>query len=238
MGSAIINIEKVSKTFTLQQQGGTRIKALENVSLAINAGECLAVNGPSGVGKSSLLRCVYGNYLIDSGSILIDHQGESLAINTASPRQILAARFKTMAYVSQFLEVIPRVSALEIVAEPLIKAGETLQAAKAKAGDLLAKLNIPKRLWALAPATFSGGERQRVNIARGFIQPKPILLLDEPTASLDKANRQVVQELIEAAKKGGAAVMGIFHDDEIRKMVADREYVLVRPGHERGHGDA
>ncbi|MDR1921331.1 MAG: phosphonate C-P lyase system protein PhnL [Candidatus Adiutrix sp.] len=232
MPAAMIKIENISKTFTLHQQGGVRLKALEAVSLTVEAGECLAVNGPSGAGKSSLLRCVYGNYLTDSGRISIVHQGQNLEINAASPRQIMAARLKTMAYVSQFLAVIPRVSALNIVAEPLIKAGEDPKEAAGQAAELLGRLNIPRRLWAVAPATFSGGERQRVNIARGFVKLKPILLLDEPTASLDKANRRVVRDLIEAAKERGAAIMGIFHDDEIRNTVADREHLLVRPDHE------
>lgn len=233
MNRTLITIENISKTFTLHQQGGVRLKALENFSLTVGAGECLAINGPSGAGKSSLLRCLYGNYLIDSGRIAVEHKNETVVINQAEPRQIMEVRALTMGYVSQFLEVIPRVAALDIVAEPLIKSGLAPEASLAKAGELLGRLNIPRRLWSLAPATFSGGERQRVNIARGFIKLRPIMLLDEPTASLDRENRQVVIKLIEEAKQEGSALVGIFHDEETRNQVADREYRLDKLSQEK-----
>ena len=101
-------------------------------------------------------------------------------------------RRDTIGYVSQFLRTVPRVSALDVVAEPLVARGVDRDAARDRARELLARLNLPERLWALPPATFSGGEQQRVNIARGFITDHPILLLDEPTASLDANNREVV----------------------------------------------
>jgi alpha-D-ribose 1-methylphosphonate 5-triphosphate synthase subunit PhnL len=147
---------------------------------------------------------------------------------TAPPRTVLEVRRDTMGYVSQFLRVIPRVAAIDIVAERLTEQGATREEARERAGDLLSRLRIPGRLWNLAPATFSGGEQQRVKIARGFIREYPILLLDEPTASLDGENRKTVVELINEAKARGAAVIGIFHDDGVRGAVADRTFFFSK----------
>jgi alpha-D-ribose 1-methylphosphonate 5-triphosphate synthase subunit PhnL len=152
----------------------------------------------------------------------------TIDVARAEPREILRLRRTTMAYVSQFLRVIPRVPTLEIVAEPLLAAGLPRPEAEARAGELLERLNLPERLWGLPPATFSGGEQQRVNIARGFATPRPILLLDEPTASLDAANRRVVVELIEARKREGTAILGIFHDADVRDAIADRIVDVTR----------
>lgn len=163
------------------------------------AGECVGLIGASGAGKSTLMRMLYGNYLAASGHIRIG----GVDVATAEPREILALRRETLGYVSQFLRVVPRVSTLDVVAEPLLRTGHALDAAQVRARDLLARLNIPERLWGLSPTTFSGGEQQRVNIARGFAYDYPALLLDEPTASLDATNREVVLTLIEGAKARG-----------------------------------
>lgn len=226
---ALLRVEEVSKTFILHTQGGSRIPVLAGVSLTVLAGECVALHGPSGSGKSTLLRALVGNYRVDAGRILVRHMGGWLDIVHASPREILAARRLTLGHVSQFLRVIPRVPARDIVAEPCLMAGMTPEAARARAEELLERLNLPERLWSLAPATFSGGEQQRVNIARGFAVPRPVLLLDEPTASLDAANREAVFGLVEEALDNGAAVVGIFHDAEARDRLADRLHVMSPP---------
>ncbi|OFM80295.1 MULTISPECIES: phosphonate C-P lyase system protein PhnL, partial [Pseudomonas] len=176
----------------------------------------------SGAGKSTLLRTLYGNYLPAGGSIRLRHAGDWLELVGAEPREVLAVRRQTLGYVSQFLRVIPRVATLDVVMEPALARGWSRDSAELRARSLLARLNIPERLWQLAPGTFSGGEQQRVNIARGFMVEWPILLLDEPTASLDEANRQVVLELIGEAKAAGAALIGIFHDRAAREAVASR----------------
>jgi alpha-D-ribose 1-methylphosphonate 5-triphosphate synthase subunit PhnL len=196
---------------------------LGGVSFTVAPGECVVLGGPSGAGKSSILKIVYGNYAADSGAILLDgDSGDAIDIATAGARAVLAARRATIGYVSQFLRVVPRVAARDIVAEPLTSRGVAREEAHARAEALLERLNLPRRLWDLPPATFSGGEQQRINVARGFIARYPLLLLDEPTASLDAANREVVVDLIREAKAEGASFLGIFHDEQVRNAVADR----------------
>lgn len=215
----MISLTNVSKTFTLHNQGSAVIEVINNVSFAVSPGECVALTGASGAGKSTLMRMIYGNYLTQSGEIRIG----DLDIVQAAPREVIALRRDVLGYVSQFLRVVPRVPTLDVVAEPLRAVGVPADAAQARARALLAQLNIPERLWPLSPTTFSGGEQQRVNIARGFARAYPAMLLDEPTASLDAANREVVLTLIEEAKARGAAIIGIFHDEAARARVCDRE---------------
>ena len=221
-----LKVEHLTKTFTLHTQGGIAIPVFDDLSLDVFPGECVALHGPSGTGKSTLLRSLYANYLPDSGRILVAHQGGTVDMASAEPHEVLEVRRITVGYVSQFLRVIPRVPTVDIVAEPFKLAGGDAAAARAKAETLLARLNIPERLWSLAPATFSGGEQQRVNIARGFAFDYPVLLLDEPTASLDAKNRETVIALINEAKARGAAVVGIFHDADVRARVADRLFEI------------
>lgn len=214
----MIDIQDVSKTFTLHNQGGAVIPVMSGASLRVAAGECVALVGASGAGKSTLMRMIWGNYLAASGRIMVG----GLDVARAAPREIIALRRETLGYVSQFLRVVPRVPTVEVVAEPLLRLGASSPEARARAEALLARLNIPERLWSLSPTTFSGGEQQRVNIARGFVHGYPALLLDEPTASLDAANREVVLQLIEEAKARGAAIVGIFHDEAARDRLCDR----------------
>ncbi len=214
----MIRIENLSKSFTLHNQGGTVIPVMSGAALRVDPGECVGLTGQSGAGKSTLMRMVYGNYLTAGGRLMV---GE-LDVARAEPRQIIALRRHTLGYVSQFLRVVPRVPTLDVVAEPLLALGIPAAEARDRAASLLGRLNIPERLWSLSPTTFSGGEQQRVNIARGFAHAYPALLLDEPTASLDAANREVVLTLIEEAKVRGAAILGIFHDDGARSRICDR----------------
>ena len=214
----MIAVQDVSKSFTLHNQGGAVLPVMAGAMLDVGPGECVGLVGASGAGKSTLMRMIWGNYRVDGGSIRV--AGVELA--GAEARDVIALRRGTLGYVSQFLRVVPRVPTLEVVAEPLLTLGVGRPEALARAGALLARLNIPQRLWTLSPTTFSGGEQQRVNIARGFIHDWPVMLLDEPTASLDAANRAVVLELILQAKARGAAILGIFHDEGARAAVCDR----------------
>ncbi|WP_404933862.1 phosphonate C-P lyase system protein PhnL [Nitratireductor sp. L15S-10] len=215
-------VSEVCKSFTMHLQGGIRLPVVTDVSFSLSAGECAVLGGPSGAGKSSILKMIYGSYAIDSGQVIVTHDGNLVNLATADPRTIIAIRRDTIGYVSQFLRAVPRVSARDVVAEPLIARGEALETARGRSEILLERLNLPERLWDLPPATFSGGEQQRVNIARGFITDHPVLLLDEPTASLDKANREIVIAMIGEKKKAGVALLGIFHDQDVRDVVADR----------------
>lgn len=218
----LLIVAGLEKHFTLHLHGSKRLPVVENVGFTLAAGECVVLGGPSGAGKSSILKMVYGNYLTNGGSVLIRHRGEMVELTEASPRDVLAVRRETLGYVSQFLRVIPRVGALDIVAEPARSAGLSAEAARERAASLLSRLNLPERLWGLPPSTFSGGEQQRVNIARGFAGEHRVMILDEPTASLDATNRTAVVKLIEEKKAQGCGFLGIFHDEDVRGLVADR----------------
>ena len=220
----MIDLSNVSKTFTLHNQGSAVIEVLNDVSLTVAPGECVALTGASGAGKSTLMRMIYGNYRAQSGVIRVG----GVDLVQSEPREIIQIRREVLGYVSQFLRVVPRVPTLDVVAEPLRAVGVGSDEARTRAKELLAQLNIPERLWSLSPTTFSGGEQQRVNIARGFAHPYPAMLLDEPTASLDAANREVVLSLIEEAKARGAAIIGIFHDEAARTRVCGREIDVSR----------
>ena len=214
----MITVTDLGKSFKLHNQNSAVIPVLEGANFSVAAGECVALTGESGAGKSTVMRILYGNYLAQAGRVVVN----GLDITTATPREILTLRREVLGYVSQFLRVVPRVPTLEVVAEPLLSLGVAEDAARERAAELLTRLRIPERLWQLSPTTFSGGEQQRVNIARGFTHRYPVLLLDEPTASLDAQNRETVLSLIEEAKAEGAAIVGIFHDLEARERVADR----------------
>lgn len=223
-----LRLVDVTKSFTLHNQGGARLSVLGRTSLDVAAGECVALVGPSGIGKSTLLRIAYGNYSADGGRILVSKDDGHVDLTAASPREILALRRTTIGHVSQFLRVIPRVPTLEIVAEAATLAGRSREDARDTAAAMLRQLRIPERLWSLSPTTFSGGEQQRVNIARVMVVAFPILLLDEPTASLDTENKAIVLDLIRGARERGAAILGIFHDADARAHVATREIDFAR----------
>jgi alpha-D-ribose 1-methylphosphonate 5-triphosphate synthase subunit PhnL len=221
-------LHSVEKSFTMHMRGGAELPVVRGVTFAARAGECVALGGPSGIGKSSILKMIFGNYRADAGQILLDDGARVIDIATAEPREVLRLRQTTLGYVSQFLRVIPRISALEIVAAEVRDGGLAPDAAHERARTLLARLNLSERLWDLPPSTFSGGEQQRVNIARGFAARRTVLLLDEPTAALDAANRALVIDLIIEAKSAGVTVLGIFHDDAVRSHVADRTVDVTR----------
>ena len=222
MSDALIEVRGLAKSFLLHNQGGAELRVLERKSFDVSAGECVALQGRSGSGKSTLLKCLYANYRASAGSIRIG----ATEVTSASPRELLGLRRDTIGYVSQFLRAIPRVPALALVAEPLLDDGahdeRAAELARQEAEQLLLRLRIPMRLWSVAPATFSGGEQQRISIARGLIRRRPVLLLDEPTASLDADNRSTVVAMINEARAQGTAIVGIFHDREVRDAVATR----------------
>nr|WP_321444955.1 phosphonate C-P lyase system protein PhnL [uncultured Cohaesibacter sp.] len=215
-------VTNVAKSFVMHLRGSITIPVVSRVNLVLHEGQCAVLGGPSGVGKSSILKMIYGNYAVNQGQILTCHRNRMVDLATADPRTILSVRRETIGYVSQFLRAMPRVSAMDVAAEPLVAQGIEVEEARSRAGNMLARLNLPEKLWQLPSATFSGGEQQRVNIARGFLTDHPVLLLDEPTASLDAANRSIVIELIEEKKAKGVALLGIFHDSDVRDVIADQ----------------
>ncbi|MEO1104081.1 MAG: phosphonate C-P lyase system protein PhnL [Pseudomonadota bacterium] len=217
---ATLTFDDVAKTFTMHLQGGTRIGVLEGVCFTLAPGECVVLTGSSGAGKSTILKLAYGNYRADRGRIIVRDGPHEVDIAAAVPRQVIAARRERIGYVSQFLSVIPRVSAEDLVMQKARQAGRTDPRAIAQA--LLSRLNLKERLWSLPPATFSGGEQQRVNIAMSLVGRHPILLLDEPTAALDTENRKVVIALVREKLAAGCAVLAIFHDEEVRDALATR----------------
>jgi len=217
-----IRLEGVAKSFTMHLRGGAVLPVVRGVGFAVAPCECVALGGPSGAGKSSILKMIYGNYRADAGAIWLRDGGEWVDVARAEPRRVLALRRRTLGYVSQFLQAIPRVPARELVAAAARDVGLEADAAQARAEALLDRLNVPERLWSLPPATFSGGEQQRVNLARGLAAEHPILLLDEPTASLDAESRNRAIALIRERRGAGAAILGIFHDAQVRETLADR----------------
>ena len=227
--TVMLHAQGLSKHFVLHNQAGVKIDVFEKVEFTARQGECVILAGPSGSGKSTLLRSLYANYKPQAGSIYVRHGEAWVDLCAARPFQIMEVRRDTLGYVSQFLRVIPRVATLDLVSEPLIGQGLTEEAARKRAETILTRLRIPEALWSLPPSTFSGGEQQRVNIAMTFVQDYPILLLDEPTASLDKDNRETVIALINEAKGRGAAIIGICHDAEVRAAVGPRSYDVTAP---------
>ena len=222
----ILQIQDIAKEFILHAQEGARLPVFDRVSFDLYPGDCLALTGPSGIGKSTLMRMIYGNFRCPQGQILVHHDNQNVDISSAHPHRVIDVRRTTMGYVSQFLSVIPRVSTLDVVSEPARSHGLDAVGSEHRAQALLERLRIPERLWSLSPVTFSGGEQQRVNLARGFVAKYPLMLLDEPTASLDPANRATVIEMINEARDHGTAIIGIFHDAEARDALCNRELDL------------
>jgi alpha-D-ribose 1-methylphosphonate 5-triphosphate synthase subunit PhnL len=223
----MLRTEGLSKSFTLHLRGGTRLLVLTGIDLEVCKGECVVLSGPSGAGKTTLMRSLYGNYRAGGGHIYVRHQERIIDLASAPPREVLSVRHETLGYVSQFLRIVPRVPALDIVSEALTAHGISQREARERAAELLLRFNIPRRLHAIPPATFSGGEQQRVNLARGFIAGHPILLLDEPTASLDSENRAVVTGIVTEAKAKGIAIVAICHDEDVCDVIADRLFHLA-----------
>ncbi len=224
---ALLCARNLYKGFTLHNQGGIHFPVLEGVSLTVNPGDCVALEGSSGSGKSTFMRSLYANYRVDSGEIWIKHKGQWQDIVTAQSHELMDIRRYSLGYVSQFLRVIPRVSAVDVAAEPLVDTGVSPAVAKEKVRSLFSRLNLPERLWSVSPTTFSGGEKQRVNIARAFAVDYPVLLLDEPTSALDADNRSVVVQLIKEKKQQGCALVGIFHDESVRKQVCNQSLTFA-----------
>lgn len=229
MTQPILQVEAYSKHFQLHEQNKL-IPSSHNVSFSVFAGELTALIGPTGAGKSSVLKGIYRTYLPSAGRILYrDSKGHEVDLARADEHQILELRRREIGFVTQFLHCLPRQATLDVVAQPLLALGVSRLDARQRAAELLSAMNLPERLWSVSPATFSGGERQRVNLARGLIAKPRLLLLDEPTASLDPATAERVIGLIEGLKSEGTAMLAIFHHPEITGRLADQVVELAPP---------
>ena len=239
MNAWILKADKLDKHFLLHEQGRA-IPSTFQVDLELRPGELLAITGPSGAGKSSLLKCIWRTYLPMGGHLwLREASGAVTDLATASEQHMLALRRTELGSVTQFLHCLPRKSALDVVAQPLVDGRVPLELARSKAAHLLTRLNVPEHLWAVAPATFSGGEQQRINLARGLIRPVRLLLLDEPTASLDPVSRECAIALLQELKAAGTAMLAIFHDPALVNALADGEVrMLPHPTLSGGTGTA
>lgn len=226
MQDIILKVQNLSKNFFLHLLDGKQITVFENISFSLKRGEFLGIAGKSGAGKSTLLKCIYRTYLSTSGNIIFYPKGENpVDLACCSDQEVIDLRHKKIGYVSQFLQVIPRVNCLEIVAQSLIQQGSKNKA-EIKAKNILSRLLIPEKLLDAFPSTFSGGEKQRVNIAHALIKQTDLLLIDEPTASLDKGCREIVLEMIEELKERGISVISIFHNEKELKRFADKILIM------------
>jgi alpha-D-ribose 1-methylphosphonate 5-triphosphate synthase subunit PhnL len=225
----MLTVENLSKTFTLQILDNKRIEACRNVSFRVPAGGFLGLAGPSGAGKSTVLKCIYRTYLPSGGAIrYASASGDTVDLATLPEREVMAIRTGEMGYVAQFLKVAPRVSALETVMEPIMaRNGVSREEARERASAILMRLRIPRTLFDAYPATFSGGEQQRINIAHAIAWRPRLLLLDEPTASLDPDSVAIVTELLAELRAQGTTMIGIFHDRELMEQMTDSVYPVA-----------
>lgn len=233
MASAInghrLVVRNLGKQFTLHSRGGILVEGFRDVNFTLDNGQLVALSGPSGAGKSSILKTIFRTYLVDQGEVLFRRNDDSVVDMASCPEsRILDLRRREIGFVTQFLKILPRITALDGVAHPLIEIGVSEEEARQRARVLLSRLGIREELFNLSPLTFSGGEQQRVNIARGIIAPKDLILLDEPTASLDEKSSDIVLELLESLKAQGIAMIAIFHDLDKRDRVADKSIDVRR----------
>jgi alpha-D-ribose 1-methylphosphonate 5-triphosphate synthase subunit PhnL len=222
----ILTVDNLSKTFAMHVLGETRVIGLDDISFAVDEGEFLGVVGRSGSGKSSLLKCLYRTYEPTGGQARYESRNGPVDLATCPEREVLALRGDEIGYASQFLDEIPRVPAVDVVARPLRESGMAPADARDQATDLLEQLQLPDDLFEAYPATFSGGERQRVNLARA-IAPRPrLLLLDEPTSALDPETRAAAIDLLRSYLDDGTTVIGVFHERDVIEELTDRVIVL------------
>ncbi|WP_026672579.1 phosphonate C-P lyase system protein PhnL [Alkalihalobacterium bogoriense] len=223
----VLEVNDLCKTFTLYQKQQKEMIGCSHVSFQLQEGEFIGITGKSGAGKSTLLKCLFRTYLPSSGEIYYDsNEFGRIDLVQVKEQQILRVRMKEIGYVSQFLQVLPRVTAKDIIMETLIEMNVSKQEASHKAEEMLFHFNIPEKLWDAYPNTFSGGEKLRLNLARAMVKKPRLLLLDEPTASLDHNSKRYVKEMIENLKQAGTSMIGIFHDLEFMEAVVDHTYKM------------
>lgn len=220
----VLNLEKRFEMHILNEK---QIEALRQVSFEVSEGEVVGLTGKTGSGKSTLMRCIYRTYLASGGQILYHHKdGRIVDLVSSSEHEVLRIRKSDMTYCSQFLQVIPRVPAIDVVAASLVARGASIDDARRTASEAFERLSLPRELWDAYPATFSGGEQQRVNIVRAMISRPRILLVDEPTASLDMKTKDAVIDMLLDLKKTGTSIILITHDEHTLTRMTDRSLHL------------
>jgi alpha-D-ribose 1-methylphosphonate 5-triphosphate synthase subunit PhnL len=225
----ILRVEAYSKHFELHEQGKV-IPSSCDVNLNVYSGQLTALIGPTGAGKSTVLKGIYRTYLPTSGRLLYrTASGHEVDLAQADEHSVLELRRTEISFVTQFLHALPRQATEDVVAQPLLLKGIDKAEAQNIAREMLAAMNLPERLWGISPATFSGGEKQRVNLARGLVSRPRLLLLDEPTASLDPETTERVVRLIENLKHEDVAMLAIFHHLDLVKRMADNVVELESP---------
>ena len=222
----ILEVNDLSKIFNLHILNEKRIEALKQINFTMSEGEIIGLTGKSGSGKSSLMKCIYRTYLASSGEIIYSSRSGPVDMVQADDHQVIDLRKSEITYCSQFLSVIPRVSAVDVVCENLFRIEKDKGKAREKAKTMLEALGLPVELWDAFPVTFSGGEQQRINVARAIIAEPRFLLIDEPTASLDTKTKDVVIDLILELKKNGTSVLCISHDEYTLDRLVDRRLHL------------
>jgi len=224
----ILEVNDLSKVFHLYILNNKKIEALKKINFTMKEGEIIGLTGKSGSGKSSLMKCIYRTYLASSGEIIYASAAGKIDLVKANDHVIIELRKNEITYCSQFLSVIPRVPAVDVVCENLFRVEKDKKAARENAKDMLENLGLPFELWDAFPVTFSGGEQQRINVARAIIAGPRFLLIDEPTASLDQRTKDVVIDLILNLKKNGTSVLCISHDEYTLERLVDRRIALFQ----------
>lgn len=220
----LLKIEGLSKSFTLHNLN-KHITASKDINISLNEGEFIGITGKSGSGKSTILKCLYRTYLPEEGNIWYKSEKfGDINLSKADERKIIYLRKYEIGYVSQFLNVMPRTTARELIEQAVLEMGGSAEFAEAEAEKMLKHFELDKELWDTYPNNFSGGEKLRLNIARAMVKHPRLLLLDEPTASLDNSSKAKVRELIEQLKSEGTTMIGIFHDIEFMEGLCDRTY--------------
>lgn len=223
----ILSVQNLQKSFTMHILGRKQFTGCAGISFELKEGEFLGITGPSGAGKSTVLKCIYRTYISSAGSILYSSARSGLVnLATASEQVILVLRQEEIGYVSQFLKVMPRVPAMDVLAERLWQKGLAVEEGRQAARQYLERMGITRALWDAYPATFSGGEQQRVNLARALIVRPKLLLIDEPTASLDSKTKTVVLRLLKELKEQGTSMVVIYHDPAAMRSLVDRTFAM------------
>jgi alpha-D-ribose 1-methylphosphonate 5-triphosphate synthase subunit PhnL len=220
----ILRIDNLSKDFYLHNPG-LEIKSCHAINLTLNKGEFIGIVGLSGAGKSTILKCINRSFLPTQGAIWYESEAFGrINLAAATEREILHLRRTEIGYVSQFLNVMPRTTAKEHVMNALIDMGADTGSAEADAKEMLSYFKLPDSLWDIYPTTLSGGERLRLNLAHAMVKKPRLLMLDEPTASLDSKTKILVRDMLQKLKGMETSMIGIFHDIEFMEGVCDKVF--------------